>query len=193
MGEDYSFLPTACNSFQFTNLTDDTSMFIRIYEVSIENYTSFNIPINYLVGSFDENLEILPGDTYEITWPNDGAFTLEVYDGVETLLYVYHSFCNIRNCYQSIIINNLCNDSCCDGCADKDYYNLNKFNSLYNLYFSYVDVQYKYSDIINGALDNSKLQELFEIDLVRKRIEKLCSILADCGCTETLNTSDCGC
>jgi hypothetical protein len=200
IGNNYDVIPTSCTSYTFEN-NSLISYWIRVYEISIENYVdpsvAFPVPTSFLVGDSDSFIEVTTGSTESWTYPNDGAFAIQANTSdTETgcTTFIHHNFCAVRECYQSILVNTLCKDACCDECAEKDFYNLNKFNALYNLYFSYVDKEYKYTDTISGALSGSKVQEMFKLELVRNRVEKLCTILADCGCTETIdNLGDCGC
>lgn len=206
----FNLTQLTCSTYEFENCSSSVSYWVRLYRVSGSQYTipltEFPLPTEaeaFLIGTSTTFLEVLPSTTIPIALAPDGIFVLQVSttdeETEETQSFTLFNFCSIRECYLSILTKVLCKEDgeCCDECAEKDMFLLNKFQAHYQLFFSLIASEYKYTDYIEGALDNTKIQDLFDIEILMDKITKLCQIMADCGCGGTESTikagGDCGC
>lgn len=205
----YNVTQITCNTYQFENCSSTQTYWIRLYQVA-KNYYGQTIPdypiptsSAFILGSSTSFLSVLPQSTLDITMPKDGIYVFQIStsegQNETTKTFVWYNWCNLRECYLNVLLKILCseNEPCCDHCAEKDMWMLNKFMAQYQLLFSIINLQHQNEVYIEGALYKSKLTSLFDVEVLLNKLEKLCKIMGDCGCQSDVSSiktgGDCGC
>jgi len=181
----YKVEQTACNIYKVTNLslTDDVTVTVE----EMQDDKSFAV-----VGNV-ETIDSL--DSVLITLPNDGIFTFQIEDGVDTFIYIVRCYCNLEACLLAKIKELICNPvtlcSCgCDdpddcSCSEVNYYGFNALIINVYTYFALLNDEYNFN-FVYEALDTTKINELYEIKKFITRFEDYCE---DCATYQ----SSCGC
>lgn len=193
----------SCNDFKITS----TACHVYKLQNCSLTYPSVNITVTDLdsnVISTYQNINLLPANSTNITLPKDGVYIVTVTpQGVVNppiTKYVIIDYCGISQCFLSRIGAILCSDCSCNDCVDycKQREEMNRIIPLAYTFFSMVNKEYALN-IYYNAIDNTKLNELYQIQTVIDQLSKFCgSCINDLASYEgsvqkITATSDCGC
>lgn len=161
----YEIEQTKCSEYKVHNRSS-TELTLKIYK--LEDDKSFKLETTKTIDSFSY---VLSSHT------EDGVYKYEVIRESKTMIYNVINYCKLRKCLASKIKKVICSDPCKQPCNCNDVDDLYNFNSLSMLaytFFNMLNTEYSLNFMYN-AIDDQKLEQLYEMSNILKRIGEYCN------------------
>ena len=158
-----------------------------LYEVyNASNFTSITYNVSYLTDTafvpYQEEQELPSKERQELVLGKQGIYQITVkftdLEGEDREeVTILHYYGELKDCLTNHTMNILCSSDACGCDVPSSITYLQEMYTLSQTYFMYLQEEYGFNNIYT-ALDNAKIAELADIDVLLRKLEKYCKAVS---------------